>query len=168
MRNRIARGSVPRCGTSARVTLAIFQHNCAPSINKRFYKGELGKGEGGRCYPANEVQHENVSSRRREEPPRRALTGARRTRCLAVKLRAQVIKPNVNCVITPRLRSARLASAAREAAAIERSAVFQPLAHSSLLFLAAPAESCRGAPRCYHSRCGTAVETRPWKRKRSA
>jgi len=69
-------------------------HNCA-GINRL-----PSSTKGARCCPANEVQHENISSRRKE-PPWRSLTGARRSRCPAVKLRALAIKPNVNCVIAP-------------------------------------------------------------------
>lgn len=68
----------------------------APGINRL-----PSSTKGARCCPANEVQHENISSRRKE-PPWRSLTGARRSRCPAVKLRALAIKPNVNCVIAPR------------------------------------------------------------------
>lgn len=67
----------------------------APGINRL-----PSSTKGARCCPANEVQHENISSRRKE-PPWRSLTGARRSRCPAVKLRALAIKPNVNCVIAP-------------------------------------------------------------------
>lgn len=122
-RNGIKRRIVSRRGKSARVTLAIFQHNCAPGINRRRRKG----GKEGQVLPgANEVQHENASSAAvvRADSPSPLSSGG-----------TGIIKPNVNCVIVPscrasaRLGSARLASVARETAAIERSAVHQRAFH---------------------------------------
>lgn len=80
-----------------------------------------------RCRLTNEEQHEKAGFR--EVAAERAAgddRGNGRTRCLPVKLRERVIKPNVNCVIADRAST----SSAREVATIERSAVRRPLASS--------------------------------------